>query len=192
MIGDEGVSNLTWSVIGGGATSTWNLGGSNFDLFGYNPPKSNNDMTIDGAGVAASAVVTNIQDLQWGRSTFNSDLLVTNGGQMNVNRDVQIGSTYYGETGINNTITIQGGTANSIMTVGQDFYIGYGDRAAASSNTITVNAGGELTITRHMYVGHVNATANSDNPSTANQLTVTGTGTASMNQLSLGFADADR
>ena len=185
VIGDEGVSNLTWSVIGGGATSTWNLGGSNLYLFGYNPVKSNMDMTIDGAGVAASAIVTNIGTLQWGKSTFDSDLLVTNGGRLNVNSDVQIGSTYYGTTGINNTITIQGGTANSIMTVGRDFYVGFGERAAPSSNTATVGAGGQLTITRDLYVGHANYAGG---PATANQLVVTGGGTASAATLSVGYA----
>ncbi|MGA0899289.1 MAG: beta strand repeat-containing protein, partial [Luteolibacter sp.] len=184
---NNGIENTLISIVGGASTSTLNLGTRDFNLLGYNPgnpARANKDMTLDGAGVAGSAVFI-ARDVAWGRSTRNSDLLLTNGALMNI-RDMRIGSAYYDDTtAINNTVTIQGGSADSIMNVSQDFYVGHGDRPGASSNTATVNSGGQLNITRHGYVGDMNSSANTATWSTDNKLAVNG-GTVSMNQLFIG------
>ncbi len=55
---------------------------------------------------------------------------------------------------------------------------------------VTVSTGGVLTNVRDMYVGHINNGQNNDNPTTNNQLLVTG-GIASMRGLSLGYIQTD-
>jgi hypothetical protein len=142
---------------------------------------------IDGDGVAGSALVTNVGILNWGRTATNSTLLLTGGGQMNINGEIRIGNPYYSENG-GASLTIQGGTATSTLTgsTSQDFYIGYGERTGSKNNVVNIAAGGVLTNIRDMFVGHINNAQNNDNPTTNNQLLVTG-GTASMRGLTLGY-----
>jgi hypothetical protein len=88
-------------------------------------------------------------------------------------------------------MTIGGGTATSTFSGdgGDDFYIGYGERRGASNNAVTVSSGGVLTNIRDMFVGHVNnAQNNGAPPASGNQLSVNGTGTASMRGISVGYA----
>lgn len=181
-------SNTSVSVLGGsGVSSTWNLG--NQDLQQSGSSVTNVQMTIDGNGVEGSAAVTNVKILIWGRTLTDSTLTITDGGQMNVNGEVRIGNPYYSTAGGAN-ITIGGGTATSTFSGdgGDDFYIGYGERRGASDNTVTVSSGGVLTNIRDMFVGHVNnAQNNGAPPASGNQLTVTGTGNASMRGLSVGY-----
>jgi hypothetical protein len=148
-------------------------------------------MLIDGKGFAGSAVMTNVKILAWGRTATSSTILLTDGGQMNVNGEIRIGNPYYSEAGGAN-VTIGGGTATSTFTgnAGQDFYIGYGERTGSKNNIVTVSSNGVLTNVRDMYVGHVFDAQNNANPSMNNQLLVTGTGTASMRGISLGYANA--
>ena len=184
------ISNTTISVLGGtGVSSTWNLGGQ--QLGTPSNQYTNLQIVIDGDGVAGSALMTNVGTLVWGRTTNNSTILLTDGGQMNVNGEIRIGNPYYNENGGAN-VTIGGGTATSTFTgnTGQDFYIGYGERTGSKNNVVTVSSGGVLTGIRDMFVGHVFDAQNNSNPSTNNQLLVTGTGTASMRGISLGYANA--
>jgi fibronectin-binding autotransporter adhesin len=185
-----GGNNTGLTITGGsGVTSTWNAGGG---TFGTGANLYNNiQVLIDGAGTAGSAVVTNVGTLVWGRTATNSTLLLTNGGQMNVNGEIRIGNPYYSEAGGAN-LTIQGGAATSTLTGAgtNDFYIGYGERTGSKNNVVTVSSGGVLTGIRDMVVGHVFDAQNNANPSTNNQLLVTGTGTASMRGISLGYANA--
>lgn len=181
------VSNTTISVLGGGVNSTWNLSGQ--QLGTPNNVYTNLQITIDGDGVAGSALVTNVGTLVWGRTATNSGILLTDGGQMNVNGEIRIGNPYYSTAG-NATMTIGGGTATSTFSGdgGDDFYIGYGERENSNNNVVTVNSGGVLTNIRNMFVGHVNNQQGNDLASTDNRLTVTGTGTASMTSISVGYA----
>ena len=181
-------NNTGLTVTGGaGVTSTWNLGGGNLGT--TNVAVSGLQLRIDGAGSAGSAVVTNVGILEWGRAGTSGTLLLTDGGQMNVNGEVRTGSTYYGTSGGAN-ITIGGGTATSTFTgnSGQAFYIGYGEREGSNNNVVTVSSGGVLTNVGNMFVGHVNNQQGNDLASTANKLAVTGSGTASMAGLSVGYA----
>ncbi len=187
---DLNASDTTISILGGsGVSSTWNLGNQNLQTK-QNGIVSNVQMVIDGDGVAGSAIVTNVNNLFWGRTANNSTLTVTDGGQMSVNGEVRIGNPYYNTTGGAN-ITIGGGTATSTFSGdgGDDFYIGYGERRGASNNIVTVTTNGVLTNVRDMYVGHVNnAQNNGAPPASGNTLTVTSTGTASMRSVSVGYA----
>ena len=184
-------SNTTVSVLGGsGVSSTWDLGNQDLQQSGSNV--SNVQVTIDGDGVAGSALITNVRNLTWGRTITNSTMTITDGGQMNVTGEVRIGNPYYSLLGGAN-ITIGGGTATSTFSGdgGDDFYIGYGERRQSNNNVVTVNSGGVLTNIRDMFVGHVNNAQNAGTTaSTANQLTVTGTGTAGMRGLSVGYAQS--
>jgi fibronectin-binding autotransporter adhesin len=181
-------SNTSISVLGGtGVSSTWNLGGQ--QLGTGNGGYSNLQMVIDGDGVAGSALVTNVGILAWGRTATNSTMLLTDGGQMNVNGEVRIGNPYYLTTGGAN-MTIGGGTATSTFTgnSASAFYIGFGERENSNNNVVTVNSGGVLTGVGDMFVGHVNNQQGNGLASTANQLTVTGTGTASVKSITVGYA----
>lgn len=182
-------SNTTVSVLGGaGVNSTWNLG--NQDLQQSGSGVSNVQVVIDGDGVEGSAVVTNVKLLVWGRTLTNSTLQLTDGGRMEVNGEVRLGNPYYNSAGGAN-VTIGGGTATSTFSGdgGDDFYIGYGERRGANNNAVTVSSGGVLTNIRDMYVGHVNNAQNAGAPpASANRLTVTGTGSASMRGISVGYA----
>jgi autotransporter-associated beta strand protein len=182
------VSNTSISVLGGAVNSTWNVGGE----FGSNGNNYNNaQVLIDGDGVAGSARVIGVSNLIWGRTASNSTLTLTDGGQMSVTGEVRIGNPYYNTNG-NSNITIGGGTATSTFSGdgGDDFYIGYGERRGSNNNVVTVSSGGVLTNIRDMFVGHVNNGQNASTltPSTANKLSVTGTGTASMRGISVGYA----
>ncbi len=182
------VSNGTMTVTGGAATSTWNLNGG--ELGNVANTQNNVQMRIDGAGTANSARVINVGNLIWGRSLNNgSTITLTNGGRMEVNGEVRLGNPYYTTAGGNN-LTIGGGTATSTFTGdgGDDFYIGFGERENSNNNIVTVNSGGVITNVRDMIVGHVNNQQGNDLASTANKLTVTGTGTASMRGISIGYA----
>jgi autotransporter-associated beta strand protein len=182
------VSNGSMTVTGGpGVTSTWNLNGG--DLGTVATAQNNVQMTIDGAGTAGSARVINVGILTWGRSIANGTLTLTNGGQMNVNGEVRIGNPYYTTLGGAN-ITIGGGTATSTFTgnSGQAFYIGYGERENSNNNIVNVTSGGVLTSVGNMFVGDVNNQQGPDLASTANRLTVTGTGNASMTSITVGNA----
>ena len=184
------VSNTTISILGGtGVQSTWNLGGQ--QLGTGNNSYTNLQVVIDGDGVADSALMTNVGLLVWGRTANNSTITLTDGGRMNVTNEIRIGNPYYNENGGAN-VTIGGGTATSTFSGdgGDDFYIGYGERTGSKNNVVTVSSGGVLTNIRDMVVGHVFDAQNNANPSTNNQLLVTGTGTASMRGISLGFANA--
>ncbi|BCX46296.1 autotransporter outer membrane beta-barrel domain-containing protein [Haloferula helveola] len=183
--------DITMSIVGGnGVTSTWDLGGN--DLSTSNTSHDNQQLVIDGAGFAGSAVVTGVNTLVWGRTNNNSTITITDGGQMNVSGgDVRIGNPYYNTNG-GSHMTIGGGTATSTFTgnTGRDFYIGFGERTGSNNNVVTVSENGVLTNIRHMYVGHINNAQNGDNVSTANQLLVTG-GSAAMNQLSVGYVQTN-
>jgi autotransporter-associated beta strand protein len=183
-------SGSSMTITGGnGVTSTWNLNGGAIGTV----VNSQNIGTflIDGAGYAGSARVTNVGTLTWGKTLSNATLTLTNGGRMNVNGEVQIGNPYYNTFG-NSNITIGGGTATSTFTgnSGQAFYIGFGERENSNNNVVTVNSGGVLTSVGNMFVGHVNNQQGNDLASTANRLTVTGTGTASMTSITVGYAQA--
>jgi autotransporter-associated beta strand protein len=183
-------SNTTMSVLGGGVNSTWNLG--NQDLSATGTPTANIQLVINGGGTAGSAVVTNVANLVWGRTTNSSGILLTNGGQMNVNAEVRIGNPYYSTTG-GNTLTIQGGTATSTFTgnPASTFYIGYGERPGATNNVVTVSSGGVLTSIGHVILGQINNTQNGDILTSGNKLTVTGTGSASVGAISAGYIQID-
>lgn len=182
-------SNTAMDVLGGiGVNSTWNAGGGEFKVGDNN--YNNIQVLIDGKGTAGSARVIGVSNLIWGRTASNSTITLTDGGQMNVNGEIRIGNPYYSLLGGAN-MTIGGGTATSTFTgnTAQDFYIGYGERRGASNNVVTVNSGGVLTNIRDMFVGHVNNGQNAGAPpASGNQLTVTGTGTASMRGISVGYA----
>jgi fibronectin-binding autotransporter adhesin len=190
-----GGSNTGLTITGGsGVTSTWNAGGGNFGT--GNNLYNNVQVQIDGAGFAGSAVVTNVGTLVWGRTATNSTLLLTDGGQMNVNGEVRIGNPYYiggaPPASGNTNLTIQGGTANSTFTgngASTAFYIGYGERTGSKDNIVTVSDGGILTNIGHMVIGHIRDAQNGDYVSTGNKLVVTGTGTASVASLSLGYVE---
>ena len=181
-------SNTGLTITGGsGVTSIWNNNGGDFSAGDF----TNVQVVIDGAGTAGSARVTNVAKLVWGRSATSSTILLTNGGQMNVTGEIQIGSSYYmnaGETGDAN-LTIQGGTATSTFTGNnQTFYIGLGDRNGSNNNDVNVNSGGVLTGIGNMVVGHLNYGQDKDD-SRLNKLTVDGTGTASMGGVTVGYAN---
>jgi autotransporter-associated beta strand protein len=182
-----GANNLTFSILGGSSSATWNAGNQNFET--VNSARDNIQMVIDGDGVEGSAVLTNVNLLVWGFTHTNSTITLTDGGQINVTGEVRIGNPYYSTAGGAN-MNIGGGTATSTFSGdgGDDFYIGYGERENSNNNVVTVSSGGVLTNIRDMVVGHVNNQQGNGNPSTANQLTVTGTGTASMRSLSIGYA----
>jgi len=185
-------SNSRVIVTGGnGVTSAWNLNGGAIGQSGAAQPGSGNlnnmQMTIDGAGYAGSARVTGVGNLIWGMSYVDSTITLTNGGQMTVNGEIRTGSSYYSRTG-NSDILIGGGTATSTFTGNnQAFYVGYGERPGSKNNDVTVSSGGVLTGIGNMSVGHTANTADTE-PSTANKLTVTGTGTASMTGISVGHS----
>lgn len=147
-IGTSGSGNPLKVVGGSGATSLWDLGNQHLGVGYVSGPTS---FVIDGAGVAGSAVVTNINILQWGTasgfSTANTSILLTNGAQMYVNGDVRLGSTYYSSSAINNSIRIVGGAVDSTFygKSGGAFYVGYGDRPNSSYNQVVVGSGGVLT-----------------------------------------------
>ena len=181
-------SNTAMDVLGGSAvTSIWNLNGGNFGT--TNNTYNNIQVLIDGKGTAGSARVIGVGILVWGKTASNSTLTLTDGGQMNVNGEVRIGDPYYNTNG-NSRITIGGGTATSTFTgnSGQAFYIGYGDRENSNNNVVTVSSGGVLTSVGNMFVGDVNNQQGNDLASTANKLTVSGTGTASMVSITVGNA----
>ena len=183
-----GGNNTSLTITGGtGITSTWNVGNQEFGT--ANSTYNNVQVVIDGDGVEGSALVTNVGTLVWGKTAISSTLLLTNGGQMNVNGEVRIGNPYY-NTGGGANLTIQGGTATSTLSGdGQDdFYIGYGERENSNNNVVTVGSGGVLTQIRDTFVGHVNNQQGNDLASTANKLTISGTGTASLRGLSVGYA----
>jgi len=175
------------TITGGtGVTSIWNNNGGNFGNTGTS--LSNVQVLIDGAGTAGSARITNVNLLLWGGTMTSSTLTLTNGGQMTVNGEIRTGNPYYSTAGGAN-ITIGGGTATSTFTGNnQAFFIGYGDREGSNNNIVTVSSGGVLTSIGNMFVGHVNNAQGNDQPSTANRLTVTGTGTASMTSITIGYA----
>jgi autotransporter-associated beta strand protein len=185
-------SNSRVIVTGGnGVTSAWNLNGGAIGQSGAAQPGSGNlnnmQMTIDGAGYAGSARVTGVGNLIWGMSYVDSTITLTNGGQMTVNGEIRTGSSYYSRTG-NSDILIGGGTATSTFTGNnQAFYVGYGERPGSKNNDVTVSSGGVLSGIGNMSVGHTANTADTE-PSTANKLTVTGTGTASMTGISVGHS----
>lgn len=181
-------SNTGLTITGGsGVTSIWNNNGGDFSAGDF----TNVQVVIDGAGTAGSARVTNVAKLVWGRSATSSTILLTNGGQMNVTGEIQIGSSYYmnaGETGDAN-LTIGGGTATSTFTGNnQTFYIGLGDRNGSNNNDVNVNSGGVLTGIGAMVVGHLNYGQDKDD-SRLNKLTVDGTGIASMGGVTVGYAN---
>ena len=189
-----GGSNTGLTVTGGsGVTSIWNNNGGTFGIPGgqnYN----NVQVLIDGAGTAGSARLTNVNILSWGgaqASATNSTITLTNGGQMNVSGEVRLGGNYYSTAGGAN-MTIGGGTATSTFTgnAGSAFYIGYGEREGVNNNVVTVNSGGVLTSIGNMFLGQVNNTQGAGGVATANRLTVTGTGTASMVSVTVGYAQA--
>lgn len=179
-------SNTTVSIVGGsGVTSTWDVGNQQFGT--PNGSQTNIQVLIDGDGVAGSALLTNVGNLVFGKTAANSNFIVTDGGQVNVNGDIRIGDTYYNTLG-NTTMTIGGGTATSTVTGNnQSLFIGYGEREGASNNTVTVTDNGVLTNVGNIVVGHVFNAQGNDQPATANKLTVTGTGTASGTTLSVGW-----
>ncbi|MFN4943586.1 MAG: beta strand repeat-containing protein [Akkermansiaceae bacterium] len=183
-------SNTGLTITGGsGVSSIWNNNNGNFGT--SNNSFNNVQVLIDGAGTAGSARLTNVAILIWGKTATNSTLSLTNGGQMNVSGEVRIGDPYYSTNGGAN-ITIGGGTATSTFTgnAAQAFYIGFGDRENSNNNVVTVNSGGVLTSVGNMFVGDVNNQQGNDLASTANRLTVTGTGTASMVSVTVGNARA--
>jgi len=188
-------------VVGGIAgTSLWNLGGAALTFSGT--AGSSGSLRIDGAGVAGSAVVTNVGNLLQGRSSHNSSILLTNGARMFVNGQVQMGSPYYDSYGVpqNNSITIMGGAANSIFCGSSNcFYVGYDDRPGVVRNSVIVGAGGVMT-----NVGYNSGNRNIDfvvgknspygasytQTSYSNQLVVTDGGQAFLlGNLSLGYID---
>jgi len=168
-------------VMGGGAgTSLWSLGNQDlyFGVIG-NKGANNNSLRIDGAGVAGSAVVTNINTLYIGRTTLNSSMVMTNGAQMFVNGQVRMGNPYYDMAAGNNSIVIVGGDADSIFYGNnQPVYLGYGERTGSSYNKLYVGNGGVLTNAGDVYVGDIRDSQNGDNPSHSNQLMVNDGGKA--------------
>ena len=194
-----GASSTGLTITGGSAvTSIWN---NNAGTFGIPTGKSysNVQVLIDGAGTAGSARLTNVNVLSWGgnqSSLTSSTLRLTNGGQMTVNGEVQIGSSYYfadsSVIGAAN-LTIEGGAATSTFTgngTSTPFYIGYGDREGSNSNVVTVSSGGVLTGIGNMVLGQVNNAQGKGGAARDNRLTVTGTGTASMVSVTVGYAQA--
>jgi autotransporter-associated beta strand protein len=181
-------SNTSMDVLGGsGVNSTWNTNGGEFKVGDNN--FSNIQVRIDGQGTAGTARVIGVSTLTWGRTASNSTLTLTDGGQMNVSGEVRIGNPYYTAAGGAN-MTIGGGTATSTFTgnSAQAFYIGYGERESSYNNVVTVNSGGVLTSIGNMFLGHVNNAQGAGTAATANRLTVTGTGTASMASVTVGYA----
>ncbi len=184
-------SNTGLTITGGSTvTSIWNNNGGTFG--GVLGTSVNNvQVLIDGAGTAGSARLTNINALTWGNSnnTFtNSTITLTNGGQMNVSGNIGFGSNYYSSAGGAN-MTIGGGTATSTFTGNnQTFYIGEGSRSNANNNIVTVSNLGVLTNIGAMFVGDQNYTGTPIGSATANQLAVSGTGTASMASITVGNA----
>jgi autotransporter-associated beta strand protein len=189
-------SNSGLTITGGSTvTSIWNNNGAAFG--GSNGTISNNvQVLINGAGTAGSARLTNVTNLNWGaqlggtgNTLTSSTLSLTNGGQMTVTGEVRTGSSYYG-TGGGANISIGGGSATSTFTgnSGQAFYIGFGDRAGANNNVVTVSSNGVLTSIGNIFVGDLNYNGTPNGIATANKLTVSGTGTASMASITVGNA----
>ncbi len=178
-------ANGSMTVTGGsGVTSTLNLNGGNIGVTASN--QNNTQMTIDGAGFVGSARVTNVNQLNWYHDVSNGTINITNGGQMNVNGAISIGSNYYGGTNAN--MTIGGGTVTSTFTGNnQTFYIGNGERAGTNNNDVIVSDFGVLTNIGAMFVGDM-AYNGAGSTATANQLAVSGTGTASVASITVGNA----
>jgi len=147
-------------IIGGGSggsTALWSLGGGALTI----PNRSSNSgnfITADGAGVAGGAVMTNLSlDIA---GQYNS-ILLTNGAYM-----FATAASMIGNSGNNNSLTIVGGSANSILNMsGQTFYVGSG---GGNANVLLVGAGGIMTNVASVKVGY--------NNSSDNQLVVTGAG----------------
>jgi autotransporter-associated beta strand protein len=141
----NGLSTNNMFVVGGsGVTSLWNLGNQEL-YFQSNAASMNQRLLIDGAGVAGSAVVTNLSNLWLGRCTSNSGIMLTNGASMFIKGTLYMGSSYYGG-GTNNNIVIMGGAADSTFYGSSSiFCVGYGERPNANYNSVFVGAGGVLT-----------------------------------------------
>lgn len=104
MIGSAGAGNALTVANGGTVTSL-------MGYIGNSPGASNNAVTITGAG----AVWTNGGSLYVGYSGAGSALLVSNGGTVYA-QQVTVGANAIG--GINNALTVAGGTLNASNGVG--------------------------------------------------------------------------
>ena len=72
-------SNNIVRVIGGaGVTSVWDNGLTSFTFSGR--PSQGNTFIVDGAGVAGSALATNMQDINVGQGSIDAAVIVTNKG----------------------------------------------------------------------------------------------------------------
>jgi len=198
-IGNNTSGNKVLVVGGSGVTSLWNLGNQDLITQQTGTP-TDNRLVIDGAGNGGSAIVTNVNNLSWGRSTANSSILLTNGARMFVNGAVTIGNTYYSNTATNNTLTIVGGDADSIFTgrgtLGGGFTVGNGERPDTRYNQVLVGAGGVLTNVGYnsgnreidFVVGYAYQNTSSGT-AWSNQLVVTDGGKAFMaGNLAVGYA----
>lgn len=168
------VTNLIQIIGGGsgGATSTWNLGGGAL-LIPNRASNLGNIITVDGAGVAGGAVMTN---LSLNISGVSNSILLTNGGSM-----FATAASTIGNAGGDNSLTIVGGAADSTFSGGSAaFTVGTG---GGNFNILTIRPGGVMTNVSVVRIGYQN--------SSGNQLVVTDSGAllVSAGDVMVGFTD---
>jgi len=175
-------------LTGGGSgdpSSTWNVGSGNFLVSG-----SPSTLTIDGAGVASGAVVTNVAQMQVGYSSGGSagnSVVLTNGARLFSTNTISVGFHNGDSTGTssNNTLTIIGGAASSVLNaggvglqVGASGTLNNGNTPTIINNQVLICTGGILTNVGQVFVGYAapptygNTAFNVSN----NQITVTSGG----------------
>jgi len=156
-IGNGGSNNLVLVIGGGGsATSVWALSSLGADMtIGTiaNNWGTGNVLRIDGAGVTAGAVVSNINNLNIGGSSADG-VVITNGGRLALGGLITLGKGYAD----NSSIIVVGGTGNVVSVLAQTGG-GNGLVIAGSNNVVTIGANGLVTNLTTVTVGQVNSSA---------------------------------
>ena len=147
-------------VVGGGGTATtfWNLGanGSHFYI-GTAAGANGNVLRIDGNGVTAGAIVTNVSYIDIGGSSSGAgnSLIVTNGGFLATGNIAAYGSQDY------MLVMGGGGSATSVVNMlNTTFYFGF-TGGAYSSNVLRIDGAGvaggaKLTNVNNLSIGAAN------------------------------------
>ncbi|MEI7436427.1 MAG: hypothetical protein WCL16_06435, partial [bacterium] len=134
-------SNVVRVIGGAGVTSVWNNGMTSFALSGR--PSKGNTFIVDGAGVAGSAVATNMGDLSVGISD-NTDVsvIVTNKGELHVRGVIRLGGGR-AETNISLTIAM-GGILRTTNNTSLGWKPSNGPGLDVVTNTLIVRDAGSL------------------------------------------------